>query len=172
MALHRPPRPPLPRMAPFALATLLPAGLLAGGAWMLAGTSDGAVAVEAAAFEQEVRQEEEIEGLLHGLTPNFLHSMAGERLSLALEMFFRAKSREQCQYEVRRNEEWQGKEAQSLQLVMAWRNVPKSGFFYHLGVGAPKGANHSPFFDVDERAMETGVRAQALLALDYLKSGE
>ncbi|WP_312166205.1 amidohydrolase [Phenylobacterium sp.] len=42
------------------------------------------------------------------------------------------------------------------------------GFFYHLGVGDPKGGNHSPFFDVDEKAMETGVRAQALLALDYL----
>lgn len=42
------------------------------------------------------------------------------------------------------------------------------GFFYHLGVGNPKGGNHSPFFDVDERAMETGVRAQALMALDYL----
>ena len=46
------------------------------------------------------------------------------------------------------------------------KEVP--GFFYHLGVGNPKGANHSPFFDVDERAMEVGVRAQALLALDYL----
>ncbi|WP_309643744.1 amidohydrolase [Phenylobacterium sp.] len=43
------------------------------------------------------------------------------------------------------------------------------GFFYDLGVGDPKGANHSPMFDVDEKAMETGVRAQALLALDYLK---
>lgn len=45
------------------------------------------------------------------------------------------------------------------------------GFFYHLGIGDPKGANHSPFFDIDEKAMETGVRAQALLALDFL-SGE
>lgn len=45
------------------------------------------------------------------------------------------------------------------------------GFFYHLGVGFPKGGNHSPFFDVEEPAMETGVRTQALLALDYLKSG-
>ena len=43
------------------------------------------------------------------------------------------------------------------------------GFFYDLGVGDPKGANHSPMFDVDEKAMETGVRAQALLALDFLK---
>ena len=45
------------------------------------------------------------------------------------------------------------------------------GFFYHLGIGDPKGANHSPFFDIDERAMETGVRAQALLALDFLSDG-
>lgn len=49
------------------------------------------------------------------------------------------------------------------------KEVP--GFFYHLGVGNPKGGNHSPLFDVDEAAMETGVRAQALLALDFLKSG-
>ncbi|MDP3855539.1 amidohydrolase [Phenylobacterium sp.] len=47
------------------------------------------------------------------------------------------------------------------------KEVP--GFFYHLGVGFPKGGNHSPFFDVDEAAMETGVRAQALMALDFLK---
>lgn len=75
---------------------------------------------------------EEIESLLHGLTPNFLRSMASERLALALEMFFRAKSRQQCQYELRRNENWQEKESPSLQLVMAWRNVPKAGFLYHL----------------------------------------
>ncbi|MES2894539.1 MAG: amidohydrolase [Pseudomonadota bacterium] len=47
------------------------------------------------------------------------------------------------------------------------KEVP--GFFYHLGVGFPKGGNHSPFFDVDEAAMEAGVRAQALMALDFLK---
>jgi len=47
------------------------------------------------------------------------------------------------------------------------KEVP--GFFYHLGVGFPKGGNHSPFFDVDEAAMETGVRAQALMALDFLE---
>ncbi len=76
--------------------------------------------------------DEEVEGLVQGLTPNFLHSMAGERLSLALEMFFRAKSRDQCQYEARRNENWKAKEAPSLQVVLAWRNVPKAGFLFHL----------------------------------------
>jgi glutamate dehydrogenase len=75
---------------------------------------------------------EEIEALIHGISPNFLRSMAGERLALALAMFFRAKNKEQCQYEIRRNDHWQEKEAPSLQLVLAWRNVPKAGFLYHL----------------------------------------
>ncbi|HVI30984.1 amidohydrolase [Phenylobacterium sp.] len=44
------------------------------------------------------------------------------------------------------------------------------GLFYDLGVGNPPGVNHSPFFTVDERALEVGVRAQALTALDYLRS--
>jgi len=45
------------------------------------------------------------------------------------------------------------------------------GSFYHLGIGFPPGVNHSPMFNVvDEGAMEVGVRAQALTALDYLAS--
>jgi amidohydrolase len=43
------------------------------------------------------------------------------------------------------------------------------GLFYDLGVGNPPGVNHSPFFTVDERALEAGVRAQALTALDFLQ---
>jgi glutamate dehydrogenase len=88
--------------------------------------------IEAAREHNPELKEEEIEALIHGITPNFLRSMAGERLSLALEMFFRAKNRGQCQYEVRRNENWKEKEAPSLQVVMAWKNVPKAGFLYHL----------------------------------------
>jgi amidohydrolase len=49
------------------------------------------------------------------------------------------------------------------------RAIP--GFYYNLGIGFPKGTNHSPFFHVvDEGAMEVGVRAQVLTALDYLAS--
>lgn len=45
------------------------------------------------------------------------------------------------------------------------------GLFYDLTIGNPPGVNHSPFFNVvDEGAMEVGVRAQALTALDYLSS--
>ncbi|HEY8617724.1 amidohydrolase [Phenylobacterium sp.] len=44
------------------------------------------------------------------------------------------------------------------------------GLFYDLGIGDPPGVNHSPFFTIDERALETGVRAQALTALDFLRT--
>lgn len=45
------------------------------------------------------------------------------------------------------------------------------GLFYDLGIGFPKGVNHSPMFNVeDEGALEVGVRAQVLTALDYLAS--
>ena len=77
-------------------------------------------------------QEPEFETLLHGLTPRFLRSMTEERLKMVLEMFFRAKERDQCQYEVRRNEDWKTKDAPSLQMVLAWRSVPKAGFLYRL----------------------------------------
>ncbi|RAK69274.1 amidohydrolase [Phenylobacterium kunshanense] len=51
------------------------------------------------------------------------------------------------------------------------REIP--GLFYDLGIGFPKGVNHSPFFNVmDESALEVGVRAQALTALDYLATAK
>jgi len=77
-------------------------------------------------------RDEEFETLLGGLTPRFLSSMTPERLKLTFKMFFRAKGRDQCQYEVRMNEDWREKEAPSMQLVLAWRNVPKGGFLYRL----------------------------------------
>ena len=64
---------------------------------------------------------------------------------------FRAKTQDLCQYEVRYNQDWindadtlrsapaekflpgpQGKDAPSLQLILAWRNVPKHRFLYRL----------------------------------------
>ncbi|MGA0607023.1 amidohydrolase [Phenylobacterium sp. VNQ135] len=46
------------------------------------------------------------------------------------------------------------------------------GLFYDLTIGNPPGVNHSPHFNVvDEGAMEVGVRAQVLTALDFLSSG-
>lgn len=74
----------------------------------------------------------EIENLLHHLTPRFLRSMTKERLTMALDMYFRAQTRDLCQYEIRKNENWKEKNGPSLQLVMAWRNVPTSKFLSRL----------------------------------------
>lgn len=74
----------------------------------------------------------EIENLLHHLTPRFLRSMTKERLTMALDMFFRAQTRDLCQYEIRKNLEWKEKNGPSLQLVMAWKNVPTSSFLARL----------------------------------------
>jgi NAD-specific glutamate dehydrogenase len=74
----------------------------------------------------------EIETLLHHLTPRFLRSMTQERLTMALDMFFRAQTRDLCQYEIKRNEDWKSKKAPSLQLVMAWKNVPTARFLSRL----------------------------------------
>lgn len=77
--------------------------------------------------------ENHVRNLISTLGPLFLKAMTQERLVLALDMYFRAKSRDNCQYEVRRNEEWKDKkDTPSLQIVLAWRNVPKYNFLYHL----------------------------------------
>lgn len=87
----------------------------------------------ALARQQEPQlKEEEFETLAHGLTPRFRRSMTPERLKIALKLFFRAKDSDQCQYEVRRNEDWKKKGRPSLQLIITWRNVPKAGFLYRL----------------------------------------
>lgn len=77
-------------------------------------------------------KEAEFTTLLHGLTPRFLRSLTDERLKVTLNLFFRAKEQDQCQMEIKKNENWKENQAPSLQLVMAWRNVPKAGFLYRL----------------------------------------
>lgn len=41
--------------------------------------------------------------------------------------------------------------------------------FYHMGIGRDAAPNHSPNFDIDERALAVGVRAHVLTALDFLR---
>ncbi len=71
--------------------------------------------------------------LLAQLSPSFVRSLAGDRLILAMDMFYRARARDNCQFEVKRNEDWRTKkELPSLQIVFAWRNVPKHNFLFRL----------------------------------------
>jgi glutamate dehydrogenase len=66
------------------------------------------------------------------LTTPFLRSLPLERLAIAIGMYCRATTRDQCQYEVKYNEDWETKYLPSLQIVLAWRNTPKHNFLYRL----------------------------------------
>ncbi len=75
----------------------------------------------------------DVHKLIDSLSPLFLKAMTKERLIIALDMYFRAKSRDNCQYEVLFKKDWETKkESPSLQIVFAWRNVPKYNFLHHL----------------------------------------
>jgi amidohydrolase len=56
------------------------------------------------------------------------------------------------------------------------RDIP--GVFFFLGVTpmdrdpATVAVNHSPYFFADEGALETGVRAMANMAVEYLRTGK
>lgn len=70
--------------------------------------------------------------LIASLDSRFLRALPTDRLILALDMFFRAKTRDNCQYEVRFNEDWREKEEPSMQIMLAWRNTPKQNFLYRV----------------------------------------
>ncbi len=76
--------------------------------------------------------DEEFEQIISSMNPRFLRSLSTERLVLALDVIFRAKTRDPCQYEVRYNEDWQEKASVSMQIVLAWRNTPKNNFLYRM----------------------------------------
>lgn len=74
--------------------------------------------------------DKEFDRLMSGINARFLKTLSPDRLTLALDMFFRAKTRDNCQYEVRYDETWQEKDAASMEIVLAWRNTPKHNFLY------------------------------------------
>ena len=69
--------------------------------------------------------------LICQMNPRFLSSLNEERLIQTMNVFFRAKTRDHCQYEVIYNKD-KGQEAPSMQVVLAWKNTPKHQFLYHL----------------------------------------
>lgn len=74
----------------------------------------------------------EFDKLILGINNRFLRSLNVNQLSLALDMFFRAQTRDNCQYEVLYNDDWSTTGVASMQLVLAWRNCPKHNFLYRL----------------------------------------
>jgi glutamate dehydrogenase len=78
-------------------------------------------------------QKQDFEHLMSHLNPRFLRALTPERLVLALDVFFRARKQDACQYHVRYNDDWaEKKESPSLQIVFAWRAIPKNDFLYRL----------------------------------------
>lgn len=76
--------------------------------------------------------DEEFDMIINSINIRFLRSLPVDRLILAMDMFFRAKTRDNCQYEVRYNEDWEEKEIASMQIVLAWKNTPKHHFLYRM----------------------------------------
>lgn len=76
--------------------------------------------------------DQEFEHLIAGISNRFLRSLPFDRITLALDMFFRAKTRDNCQYEIRYNEDWEKNGAPSMQIILAWRNTPKHNFLYRM----------------------------------------
>lgn len=70
--------------------------------------------------------------LIGNLGYSFLNSLTQERLQIALNLLFRARKEDRCQYETRMNEDWKERDAPSLQLIIAWKDVPQAGFLYLL----------------------------------------
>ncbi len=70
--------------------------------------------------------------IISSVSSRFLKELPVDRLVLAFNMFFRAQTRDNCQYEVRYNEKWEETGAASMQIVLAWRNAPKHNFLYRM----------------------------------------
>lgn len=76
--------------------------------------------------------QEVFDRLISEIGGRFLQSLPVETRVLALAMYYRALTRDQCQYEVRYREDWEIKNIPSMQFVLAWRNTPKHNFLYRL----------------------------------------
>ncbi len=76
--------------------------------------------------------EEEMKQWLLKLPPPFVHALPVDRLSIALEMINRAQTRDNCQYQVRYQENWKSNDTASMHIILAWKNTPKHHFLYRL----------------------------------------
>ncbi len=77
--------------------------------------------------------EKELQGeLTQQIDPLFLRPLSPQLQLIALEMFERAQTRDHCQYDIQYIENWQEKNLPSVQIILAWKNVPKHNFLYRL----------------------------------------
>lgn len=82
--------------------------------------------------ENPAFEDKEFEECLDKMNARFLLALPPERIALAINLLHRAETRDNCQYEVRYEENWQEKGTSSMYIVLAWRNTPKHNFLYRL----------------------------------------
>lgn len=70
--------------------------------------------------------------ILQRCDATFLSQLPLKQRICSLEMFERAETRDACQFVVHKEENWQQLKQPSMQVVMAWKNVPKHNFLYRL----------------------------------------
>lgn len=70
--------------------------------------------------------------LLTQMSVPFLHSLPIDRLALAVDMLFRAQTKDNIQSVVRYEENSVDSEEASMHIVFAWRNTPVHNFLYRL----------------------------------------
>lgn len=82
--------------------------------------------------ENPMLTDEEFDACLAKMNTRFLLALPLESLALAINLLYRAQTRDNCQHEVRYEEHWQEKGTASMYIVLAWRNTPKHNFLYRL----------------------------------------
>jgi glutamate dehydrogenase len=78
------------------------------------------------------RTEADCMELMHSVGGSFLRKMQLDKQVFSIEMFERARTRDHCQHEVLYDEKWEETSSPSMQLILAWKNVPKHNFLYRL----------------------------------------
>lgn len=74
----------------------------------------------------------DFEKLFSEINAEFLSNLSISNLTIALNMLFRSRTRDNCQYEVCYKEDWESQKSASMQIVLAWKNTPKHNFLYQL----------------------------------------
>lgn len=74
----------------------------------------------------------DFESIMDSMDAQFVRSFTKDQLIQALDMLFRAQSRDRCQYEVRYYEDWAEHNQASMQIIFAWKNVPRHNFLYRI----------------------------------------
>lgn len=75
---------------------------------------------------------EELSALVAKVSSRFLLALPIEQLAVLMQMLSRAQSRDNCQYEVWEEHDWESKKTASMQIFIGWRNTPKYNFLYDI----------------------------------------